>query len=182
LKTYGITTIQNHNFKREVKMNKSIFEISKMDCSAEEQMVRMKLKDVDSIHQLEFNLPERTLIVSHSDDNDIITHKINELNLDSNLIRSEKLDIDEEELVEDDSLQTKLLWAVLIINFGFFVIEMTTGILSRSMELVADSLDMFANAAALRLRECSGCSLRRTPKNGLPFRLCCHFSWGHTSD
>jgi hypothetical protein len=28
-------------------VNKSIYKISKMDCSAEEQMVRMKLEDVD---------------------------------------------------------------------------------------------------------------------------------------
>jgi Co/Zn/Cd efflux system component len=121
-----------------------------MDCSAEEQMVRMKLEDVDSIRRLEFNLPERTLIVFHSDENDSITNKINELNLDSKLIQSDILDHDKEP-VEDESQQTKLLWAVLIINFGFFVIEMTTGLLSRSMGLVADSLDMFADAAVYGL-------------------------------
>jgi Co/Zn/Cd efflux system component len=121
-----------------------------MDCSAEEQMVRMKLEDVDSIRKLEFNLPERTLIVFHSDENDLITNKINELQLDSKLIQSNILDIEENPL-EDESQQTKLLWAVLIINFGFFVIEMATGLLSRSMGLVADSLDMFADAAVYGL-------------------------------
>ena len=131
-------------------MNKSIYKISKMDCSAEEQMVRMKLEDVDSIRKLEFNLPERTLIVFHSDENDLITNKINELQLDSKLIQSNILDIEENPL-EDESQQTKLLWAVLIINFGFFVIEMATGLLSRSMGLVADSLDMFADAAVYGL-------------------------------
>lgn len=39
-----------------------------------------------------------------------------------------------------------MLWIVLAINFGFFLIEMSTGILSKSMGLVADSLDMLADA------------------------------------
>jgi Co/Zn/Cd efflux system component len=121
-----------------------------MDCSAEEQMVRMKLEDVNSILKLEFNLPERTLIVFHYNENDLITNKINELQLDSKLIRSDIIGKDEEPS-EDESKQTKLLWTVLVINFGFFAIEMTTGLLSRSMGLVADSLDMFADAAVYGL-------------------------------
>lgn len=42
--------------------------------------------------------------------------------------------------------QRKLLSAVLIINFGFFLVEMLTGVISGSMGLVADSLDMLADA------------------------------------
>ena len=44
------------------------------------------------------------------------------------------------------STQRKILWTVLVINFGFFVIEITTGLISESMALVADSLDMLADA------------------------------------
>ena len=76
-----------------------------MDCSAEEQMVRMKLKDVDSIRRLDFNLSERTLIVFHSDEHTLITAKINDLQLDATLMRSEKLETDQEP-VEDESQQT----------------------------------------------------------------------------
>lgn len=46
----------------------------------------------------------------------------------------------------ETSTQIKILWMVLAINFGFFLIEMTSGLISRSMGLVADSLDMFADA------------------------------------
>ena len=52
---------------------------------------------------------------------------------------------------ESNSGQTKLLWTVLLINFSFFVIEITTGFISRSMGLVADSLDMLADAAVYGL-------------------------------
>jgi len=38
------------------------------------------------------------------------------------------------------------LWIILLINFGLFVVEFTTGWLSSSMGLVADSLDMLADA------------------------------------
>jgi len=47
---------------------------------------------------------------------------------------------------KEHATQRKVLWAVLVINFGFFLIEMTTGLISRSMGLVADSLDMLADS------------------------------------
>jgi Co/Zn/Cd efflux system component len=42
--------------------------------------------------------------------------------------------------------EKRTLWAVLLINFAFFVIEMTSGFWSNSMGLVADSLDMLADS------------------------------------
>ena len=39
-----------------------------------------------------------------------------------------------------------VLVAVLIINFGLFLVELITGFFSRSMGLVADSLDMLADS------------------------------------
>ncbi len=55
--------------------------------------------------------------------------------------------MDENEFAPESSdVQSKLLWSVLLINFGFFIIEMTTGLISRSMGLVADSLDMLADS------------------------------------
>ena len=46
----------------------------------------------------------------------------------------------------EQAAQKRILWTVLAINFIFFIFEMTTGLLSRSMGLVADSLDMLADA------------------------------------
>lgn len=40
----------------------------------------------------------------------------------------------------------KVFWAVLIINFVMFVIELTAGLLSSSNALIADSLDMLGDA------------------------------------
>jgi Co/Zn/Cd efflux system component len=47
---------------------------------------------------------------------------------------------------KEEKNQSKLLWTVLGINFLFFIIELTTGLFSKSMGLVADSLDMLADS------------------------------------
>lgn len=46
----------------------------------------------------------------------------------------------------NETRQRKILWTVLLINFSLFVIESVAGLFSRSMGLVADSLDMLADA------------------------------------
>lgn len=76
----------------ESNLTKSIYRIAKMDCSAEEQMVRKKLESFINIKKLDFDLTERTLSVIHLNDNDEITKSLDELELDSNLIESKTVD------------------------------------------------------------------------------------------
>lgn len=54
-------------------MNKTTFYIPKMDCPAEEKLIREKLRSMASVKQLEFNLIQQELIVTHqtSDVSDI---------------------------------------------------------------------------------------------------------------
>ncbi|MDR2917168.1 MAG: cation diffusion facilitator family transporter [Tannerella sp.] len=125
-------------------MNKSTYHISQMDCPSEENLIRMKLADVKSISSMDFHLADRTLYVFHEGDNEEITKVLLSLNLGAAL-REEKKETAFVN-IQDPSKQRKVLWVVLAINFGFFLIEMTTGILSKSMGLVADSLDMLADA------------------------------------
>jgi len=126
-------------------MNKSEFLIKKMDCPSEESMIRMKLGDIKEIEQLVFDIPNRKLTVYHNQNLVQIEKSIEDLNFNSSLINTE--DFDRSLLVlESDKGQASLLWKVLIINFAFFIIEITTGFFSRSMGLVADSIDMLADA------------------------------------
>ncbi|PYE80941.1 cation efflux family protein [Winogradskyella epiphytica] len=125
------------------KMNKTIFEISKMDCPSEENLIRMKLDGISSIANLDFDIPNRKLTVFHSGESDQIEKSIIELNLGGKKISTEETN--EKDFVENTN-QKKLLWIVLAINFVFFIIEMTTGLISKSMGLVADSLDMLADS------------------------------------
>ena len=124
-------------------MNKTIFEITKMDCPSEENLIRMKLDGISSIANLVFDIPNRKLTVFHSGEIDQIEKSLIELNLGEKKITTEQTDRTD---FNENRNQKKLLWSVLIINFAFFIIEMTTGLLSKSMGLVADSLDMLADS------------------------------------
>ncbi|MFY0654375.1 MAG: cation transporter [Cyclobacteriaceae bacterium] len=126
-------------------MKRSIYKISKMDCPSEEQMIRMKLEGIDSIRQLSFDIPQRKLTVLHSGEVDDFEQSIHDLKLDASLI--DTMDgIEEPTTKQAESDQKTALWWVLAINFVFFILEMTYGWLSKSMGLVADSLDMFADS------------------------------------
>lgn len=116
-----------------------------MDCPSEEQMIRMKLEGIPSIQRLDFDLANRRLVVFHTGEVSIFEQDIYDLKLDGALIDSM---VSNDEIKEDsaDHLQKKALWWVLGINFSFFIIEMTYGWISRSMGLVADSLDMLADS------------------------------------
>lgn len=120
-----------------------------MDCPSEEQMIRMKLESFEKVKQLLFDIPNRKLEIYHIDEVEVLRQAIGELNLNETLENTEA----EVELPvsNDDTQQRKILWWVLGINFGFFVLEMTTGWISRSMGLVADSLDMLADSIVYAL-------------------------------
>jgi len=124
-------------------MEKTTFEITKMDCPSEENLIRMKLNGISSIKNLDFDISNRRLTIFHSGQIDQIEKSILELNLGGQKLTTEKTDQTE---FKENSNQKKLLWTVLVINFAFFVIEMTTGLISKSMGLVADSLDMLADS------------------------------------
>jgi len=125
-------------------MYKTIFFIKKMDCPSEEQMIRMKLSEIDSVKQLTFDLINRNLVVFHENKLDKIQIAINSLNLDASI--SESTIYEGNLSNEKDKTDKKLLWSVLIINFVFFLIEIVYGILAGSVGLLADSLDMLADA------------------------------------
>lgn len=141
-------------------MEKTVFEITKMDCPSEENLIRMKLDGITGIEKLEFDIPHRKLTVFHNGQIEQIEKFILELKLGGKKLSTEQTDqID----YAADTNQTKILWMVLAINFAFFLIEMTTGWISKSMGLVADSLDMLADAFVygISLFAVSGTILRK---------------------
>jgi Co/Zn/Cd efflux system component len=124
-------------------MNKTIFEIARMDCPAEENLIRLKLEEIESIHSLDFDIPNRKLTIYHSDRLDEIETALHPLNLNEKLLTTEH---SEQDVVSEHSNQRNLLWTVFFINFGFFVVEIGAGFISQSIGLVADSLDMLADS------------------------------------
>lgn len=125
-------------------LHKSKFTIPKMDCPCEENLIRLKLDGEQWVVSLDFDLAKRTLTIIHNGDVAPIEKQLEELKLGSKLISSS---LCEQSIpTEESSVQRSVLWWVLIINFVFFIIEVSTGIISNSIGLVADSLDMLADA------------------------------------
>jgi len=120
-----------------------------MDCPSEERLIRMKLEGIPVIKHLEFDIANRKLTVIMTNENPEIETRLNSLDLGSKL--RETMICDFQQHVESPSVQLKLLWTVLLINFGFFLIEIVAGLISDSMGLVADSLDMLADAVVYGL-------------------------------
>lgn len=120
-----------------------------MDCASEEQLIRMKLSGLEQIKHLFFDLGQRRLVIYHEGKHEPITTAIESLSLGG----SREATIDEAVVPHspEDLQQKKLLWTVLIINFSLFALEMVTGFISNSMGLVADSLDMLADAVVYGL-------------------------------
>ena len=127
-----------------MKPLKSTYHIPKMDCPCEENLIRMKLQDIDFITNLDFDINKRSLSVTYNGNAEKITSALESLKLGAVLINTAKLQ--EPETAENPKHQRKVLWIVLGINFAFFVTEIISGIISDSMGLVADSLDMLADA------------------------------------
>lgn len=148
-------------------MEKTIFNVAKMDCPSEENLIRMKLDGISSIKNIEFDIPNRKLTVFHDGQIDQIEKSIFELNLGAKKVSTEQTEQTE---FSENLNQGKLLWTVLVINFAFFLIEMTTGLVSKSMGLVADSLDMLADSFVygLSLFAVGGTFTRKKELQNLP--------------
>ena len=71
-------------------MQKTIFKITKMDCPSEENLIRMKLDEISSIANLDFDIPNRKLTVFHSGEIDLIEKSVLELNLGGKKISTEQ--------------------------------------------------------------------------------------------
>ena len=103
----------------------------------------MKL-DGEQFVKLDFDISNRNLYVYHEGDITSIFNAVNDLNLGASLIGSEESNYTH--VSEDHSKEKKLLWTVLLINLSLFILEIIAGFISESMGLVADSLDMLADA------------------------------------
>ena len=142
-------------------MNQTTYYVEKMDCAAEERLVRMRLEGADGVRRLAFDLPARRLDVVHTGDQTPITEALVGLGLGAREVGHGPADPDG--LGTEAADERGPLWIALAVNAAFFVGELTAGLVSGSMGLVADSLDMLADALvyALSLLAVGGTVLRK---------------------
>lgn len=119
--------------------------IPKMDCASEEQMVRMALGSFETIESIRIDLDKREAELIHQESDQDILHALMPLKLGTQLLFTKALE-EGQVLQEESGLDRKILWQVLAINAGFFVIEEVTSLLFQSLGIAADGLDMLADS------------------------------------
>ena len=127
-------------------MHKTIFRVALMDCPSEKQIIRMSLDGIPAIKKIDFNIPDRIVTIYHNGDTLPIEEKILSLNLGGSLLSSEEVHGDFA-TNNESSTEKRLLITVLLINLVLFGIELLTGLISNSLGLIGDSLDMLADVA-----------------------------------
>ena len=129
-------------------MKKTVFTISKMDCPSEERLVRLALEQAEGVHHLDFDLLERRLTVLHDVHQERLLERLMPLDLGARISETAAATDQHASAVASEASTLKLL---LTINAAMFVAELVTGWLAESVGLIADSLDMFADAAVYGL-------------------------------
>lgn len=130
----------------------SEYHVPKMDCPSEEGMIRMALDSLEPKVTLEFDTPNRKVRIFHGEIAEAIEERMRSVGLGATLesttpVASEA--ITQAQVSAQRAAQTEagiLKW-LLTINGIMFVIEITVGWWAQSTGLIADSLDMFADAA-----------------------------------
>jgi len=102
---------------------------------------------VEDVRHLELDLPGRSLVVWHAGEPRAVLALLARLNLGARPVES--AETDEAALPAaafDGKSETRALWAVLAINAAMFVVEGVVGWIAESTGLLADGLDMLADA------------------------------------
>lgn len=130
----------------------SEYHVSRMDCPSEEGVIRMALDSVEPKVTLEFDTPNRIVRIFHGDNADVIEERMHSVGLGATLEITSPVDNDaiaqaHEDAQQEAQKESGILKWLLAINGIMFVIEITIGWWAQSTGLIADSLDMFADAA-----------------------------------
>ncbi len=158
-------------------LRRSVFVIPGMDCAAEERLVRLVLEGGGDVERLSFDLVGRRLTVWHGGEATTLEARLRPMGLGARLIETgiaadnaaatgarvardvrtepagDAADADSvrTESKATDASETATLRLLLGINAVMFVVELLAGWLAQSAGLLADSLDMFADAAVYAL-------------------------------
>lgn len=130
---------------------KTRFSVPKMDCPSEENLIRMALADASAVAALDFDLKDRVLTVQHGGSTQELLGRLIPLNLGAQVLDSVQSDESTAPDAEGNASEARTLKLLLAINGAMFVFELIVGLIAQSTGLIADSLDMFADAAVYGL-------------------------------
>ncbi|MBU2886778.1 cation transporter [Gilvimarinus agarilyticus] len=130
----------------------SVFHVPKMDCPSEENLIRTAFSRLGEAVNLEFDIPNRSVRVYHSNMATPVEKAMASVGLGATLISLESVGREAVQKVmkaakSDEARESRVLRWLLTINAIMFILEFGVGIVAQSTGLIADSLDMFADAA-----------------------------------
>ena len=127
---------------------RSTFCVPKMDCPSEERLIRLALSSVAGVQALHFDLTGRTLEVVHATSPQLVLAQLEPLGFGATLVATvDEAAADAKPQNTDVVGEARVLRQLLIINAVMFVAEIGLGLWADSSGLIADSLDMLADAA-----------------------------------
>ncbi len=124
--------------------------VAAMDCPAEEHLVRMRLADQPDVRDVGVDLVARTVTVTYDGPQGPVLEALRDLGLGAAVVEP-PVDGSAAPTAPEGRRQRVGLVVALVINAAFFVGELAAGLISGSMGLVADSLDMLADASVYAL-------------------------------
>lgn len=130
----------------------STFEVPQMDCPSEETLIRTAFASFGESVTFEFDTPNRKVHVYHADSPNLIEITMKSVGLGARRLSLEQVDVESakkirEETKLNDSREAWVLKWLLGINAMMFFFELAVGVVAQSAGLIADSMDMFADAA-----------------------------------
>ncbi len=130
----------------------SVFNVPQMDCPSEENLIRTAFAHFDDAVTFEFDIPNRSVRVYHPDIAETVEKTMTSVGLGANLISVESVGREAVQVAQDtaksnEAQEAQALRWLLAINASMFVLELGVGMVAQSTGLIADSLDMFADAA-----------------------------------
>ena len=128
----------------------STFSIPGMDCPSEERLIRMALDPVEGIHELRFDLDGRELVVVHEGPSQPLLERLEPLGFGASLMGSERRQAVMPKTDSEEG-EGRVLKQLLAINAVMFGVELGWGLYAQSTGLIADSLDMLADAGVYGL-------------------------------
>jgi Co/Zn/Cd efflux system component len=134
-----------------MSFRETVFAVPKMDCPSEERMIRTALDGLPGVQGIECDLGNRRVRVVHQGDAKDIEARLAQLDLGASLVETVAVQEDSIPAPVDPAREARILWILLAINAAMFVVEVGAAWLAASTGLLADSLDMFADAAVYGL-------------------------------
>lgn len=126
-------------------MIKSVVKIHKMDCPSEIKMIESLFENKNSITSITFDLSKKIATFFHEDDPSQLVNSLDKIGFDSKIVSSEESS-DIPENCHPPEIEARTLKTLLAINFSMFLFEIVLGLISESTGILADSIDMLADA------------------------------------